>query len=55
VNAPDLEALLVHAKDHGEVLLFIPPDGWELVPEPPPDCPVRPHFLDDGDELLDAP
>lgn len=53
MKAADLDALLVHAKERDESLLFILFDGWELVLELLPNCPVMPHFLDDGDDILD--
>lgn len=51
MTAQELDELLVHAKEREEAVLFIPPDGWELVPNPPPDVPAMPYDLGE-DELL---
>lgn len=34
MNAHTLDLLLMHAKERGEVVLFTPEKGWELVPNP---------------------
>lgn len=53
MTAEDLDALLLHAHTHSEAVLYIPPDGFELVPTPPEGVQPMPHFLDDGDQLLE--
>lgn len=51
MTSEDLDALLLHAHEHGEAVLYTPPDGFELVPMPPADVPVMPYFLGEDDYL----
>lgn len=44
MNAAELDELLRHAADHGEVVVYAPPDSWELVrmAEEPTPLPIFP-------------
>lgn len=44
MNTVELDDLLLHAKAHGEYVLHVPPDGWELVREREPE--LTPHYTE---------
>lgn len=45
MTAEDLDELLLHAKEHGEVVLHTPPNGFELMPDDW--FTIEPYLLDE--------